>query len=240
MSAVINLTNISRIYRNGRGLHETHLTVNEGEIVGLLGVNGSGKTTLMKIAAGLAQPDSGNASILGYDVYSQPEKALLHVGALIEYPALNLHLSARDNLRVLAKYQGLSNEVMINRVLEWAGLGGRVSKEKVKGYSLGMKQRLALAMVFLGKKKAFFLDEPTNGLDIETAAMVKKTIQEVCRTTGAAAVVSSHLAGEIEKMCTRVVILKDGRVIKDISMEEATKDGRTLEEYYLSVKEAAV
>ena len=239
MSTIIELKNISRVFSNGRGLHKMSLRVNEGEIIGLLGVNGSGKTTLMKIACGLTLPDTGKSIIEGFDVYASPEKALRHVGALIETPAVNPHLSAKDHLRISARYQMVKNEVYINRALEWAELDGKVAKEKVKGYSLGMKQRLALAIAFLGEKKVFFLDEPTNGLDIETAARVKDTLREVCKTTGAAAIVSSHLAGEIERLCTRIVILKDGNVIMDAGMDEVTKDGRTLEEFYLScIKEA--
>lgn len=238
MSAVIELKNVSRVYRNGRGLHETTLSVNEGEIIGLLGVNGSGKTTLMKIACGMTRPDTGEAYIGGENVYISPEKALKAVGAVIETPALYQHLSALDNLYVTAGYQGIKDRAQIKKALAWIGFDRKIAKEKVKGFSLGMRQRLALAMAFLGEKKALFLDEPTNGLDIESAAKVKDTIASVCRETGASAIVSSHLAGEIERICTRVVILSGGRIIKDVSMEEATQGGRTLEEFYLSSKEA--
>ena len=235
MTAVLELSGVSRVYRNGRGLKNTSLSMSEGEIVGLLGANGSGKTTLMKIACGLTRPDTGEARVMGESVKDAPEKALASVGALIETPALYPYMNGRDNLLFASDYLGIRGKKAAMEALEKVGLID-FAKDKVKSYSLGMKQRLGLAMAFIGGKKLLLLDEPTNGLDIESAAGVKEAIRAMCCETGAAAIVSSHLAGEIERFATRVIILHDGVVLKDVSIQEVTKDGRTLEDYYLAVR----
>lgn len=235
MKAVLELKEASRVFRNGRGLMKTTLTVYEGEIIGLLGANGSGKTTLMKLACGLSRPDTGDVRIEGESVVLAPEKALACVGALIETPALYPLLSAKDNILTAMDYMGLKGRQCWKDALQGAGLK-EVSKEKVKNFSLGMKQRLGLALAFLGDRKLLLLDEPTNGLDIESAARVKDRIKDACAKTGAAAIVSSHLAGEIERLATRVIIIHDGVVLKDVPMDKALEGGRTLEDFYLSVR----
>lgn len=235
MTAVLELKGVSRIYRNGRGLKNTDLSISEGEIVGLLGANGSGKTTLMKIACGLTHPDTGEARVMGESVKDAPEKALASVGALIETPALYLYMNGLDNLLTASDYLGIRGKKTAMDALRKVGLSD-FAKDKVKSYSLGMKQRLGLAMAFIGGKKLLLMDEPTNGLDIESAAQVKDAIKTMCCETSAAAIVSSHLASEIERFATRVIILHDGVVLKDVSISVVTKDGRTLEDYYLAVR----
>lgn len=235
MTAVLELNGVSRVYRNGRGLKNTSLSMSEGEIVGLLGANGSGKTTLMKIACGLTRPDTGEARVMGESVKDAPEKALAFVGALIETPALYPFMNGRDNLLCASDYLGIRGKKAAMDVLQKVGLSD-FAKDKVKSYSLGMKQRLGLAMAFIGGKKLLLMDEPTNGLDIESAAQIKDAIKTMCCESGAAAIVSSHLASEIERFATRVIILHDGMVLKDVTISEVTKDGRTLEDYYLAVR----
>lgn len=235
MTAVLELMGVSRVYRNGRGLKNTSLSMSEGEIVGLLGANGSGKTTLMKIACGLTRPDTGEARVMGESVKDAPEKALAFVGALIETPALYPFMNGRDNLLCASDYLGIRGKKAAMDVLQKVGLSD-FAKDKVKSYSLGMKQRLGLAMAFIGGKKLLLMDEPTNGLDIESAAQIKDAIKTMCCESGAAAIVSSHLASEIERFAARVIILHDGMVLKDVPISEVTKDGRTLEEYYLAVR----
>lgn len=232
MNEILALTDVSRIFRNGRGLKKTSLTVREGEIVGLLGANGSGKSTLMKIASGLTRPDTGEVFVMGENMKNAPEKALGFIGALIEAPALFPYMTARENLRTALDYMGVKDKKAADEMLKGVGLDG-YKRDKVKHFSLGMKQRLGLAMAFIGEKKLVLLDEPTNGLDIESASEIKDMIRKSASESGAA-IVSSHLASEIERLATRVVILREGAVLKDVSMAEATKDGRTLEEYYLA------
>lgn len=235
MTAVLELSGVSRVYRNGRGLKNTTIAVGEGEIVGLLGANGSGKSTLMKIACGLTRPDRGEVRVAGESMKDAPEKALAFVGALIEAPALYPFMSGRDNLLFALDYLGGKDKDAADDALKKVGLF-KFAKEKVKNYSLGMKQRLGLAMAFVGGKKLLLLDEPTNGLDIESAAKVKDAIQTLCRESGAAAIVSSHLAGEIERLATRVILLHEGEIVRDVPMEKATEGGCRLEEYYLQVR----
>lgn len=235
MNAILELSGVSRVYGNGRGLKNATLTVNEGEIIGILGPNGSGKSTLMKIACGLTRPDAGEVRVMGESMKDAPEKALMSVGALIETPALYPFMSGRDNLLFSLDYLGIRDKKAVRDALDLVGLL-EVSKDKVKNYSLGMKQRLGLAMALLGNKKLLLLDEPTNGLDIESAVRFKETIRALCSETGAAAIVSSHMASEIERLAARVLILHEGEIIKDALIAEVTKDARTLEEYYLAVR----
>ncbi len=233
--AVLELTGVSRIFKNGRGLKNTTITVNEGEIIGLLGANGSGKSTLMKIACGLTRPDMGEVRVMGESMKDAPDKALMYVGALIETPALYPFMTGRENLMFALDTLGIKDKTAAKDALKKVGLSD-FAKEKVKNYSLGMKQRLGLAMALVGKKKLLLLDEPTNGLDIESAAKVKDAIRNLCLETGAAAIMSSHLASEIERLAARVIILDEGEVLKDVPMTEAVRDGRTLEDYYLAVR----
>lgn len=234
MSTNLELIGASRVYRNGRGLHKTDFSAGPGEIIGLLGANGSGKTTLLKIASGLMRPDSGRALIEGEDVYENPERALKHVGALIENPALYMGFSVQNNLEIVSAYSGIRDKKAVERALELTGLK-KYRKEKAAGLSLGLKQRLALAMAFLGEKKLLLLDEPTNGLDIESAAKVKEIIRSAAKETGAAVVVSSHMSADLERLASRIVILSEGNTVIDVPIGEALSGGRTLEEYYISV-----
>ncbi|MBQ3080749.1 MAG: ABC transporter ATP-binding protein [Clostridia bacterium] len=237
MSAILEMKNVSRIYRNGRGLQTMDLTLGKGEILGLLGANGSGKTTLLKIASGLMRPDAGSISIAGADPYANPARALRRVGAIIETPALYLHLSCEENLKIACMYHQISAKKNAERMMELFSLTD-FRREAVKKFSLGMKQRLAVAIQFLGNKKLLLLDEPTNGLDIENAVIVKNAIRQACHETGAAAIISSHLSADLERIATRVRILKDGRTVKDTPIENALSEKQTLEDFYMSaVKE---
>lgn len=234
MSAVLEITDAKRVYRNGRGLQETNLMLNEGEILGLLGANGSGKTTLLKIACALTKPDAGSVTICGVPLSEDPVKALGYVGALIETPAVYPNLSARDNLKVACAYRQLDAKKYVDRLLEIFGLTN-YQKDKVRRYSLGMKQRMALALAFLGDKKLILLDEPTNGLDIASKANTKNMIKHACFDLGAAVIISSHLSDELEKLSTRVRILKNGYTAADVPIEQALANGAALEDFYLAV-----
>ena len=170
------------------------LTVRRGEVYGFLGPNGAGKTTTLRMILGLVRPSGGSATVLGRPAGSAGVNR--YVGALVEGPGFYPYLSGRDNLRVLARYRGTGDDD-VERALERAGLAARAG-DPFKAYSLGMKQRLGVAAALLGDPGLLILDEPTNGLDPDGIADMRRFLKDLPARTGATVLLSSHLLGEIE------------------------------------------
>lgn len=234
MQTILEIKNLKKIYKNGRGIEHLDLVVNEGDVVGLLGPNGSGKTTAMKAMCGLITPDSGEISIFGHNIEAEFEAAMKNVGFLIEEPALCLAATAEQNLKMAAGYyEGIDRE-RINKVLELVKLD-RYKKDKVGKFSLGMKQRLGLAMAMVSNPDFMVLDEPLNGLDIEGVIHIRELISALAQKRGAAFLISGHIAAELEKVCNKVAVLYEGRILAYETLEEALKFRPSLEDYYLSV-----
>ena len=193
------------------------LEVRSGEIYGFLGSNGAGKTTTMRMLMGHTTPSSGAATVLGEEPGS--EAALSRVGALIEAPAFYPYLSGQDNLRVMARYSRGASKRRIEEVLEQVGLASR-GRDKFKGYSMGMKQRLGVAAAVLEDPELLILDEPTSGLDPEGAAEMRKFISSL---KGEKTVLfSSHTLGEVEQICDRVGIIRHGKLVANGTINELT------------------
>ncbi len=191
------------------------LTLRRGEVYGFLGPNGAGKTTTLRMLLGLIRPTSGTARVLGCQP-GDPE-SLARVGALVESPAFYPYLSGRDNLRVIARYAGVSKE-RIEAVLELVELTDR-AHDKFAMYSLGMKQRLGVAAAVLKDPELLILDEPTNGLDPAGVA----DMRDLIRSLGSGertVLLSSHLLGEVEQICDRVGVISKGRLIAESTVEE--------------------
>ena len=233
METALEVKDLTKLYKNGRGVSDISFTVEKGDIVGLLGPNGSGKTTVMKTVMGLIHGDSGSVTIFGNDIEGDVEKALEKVGGLIERPAIFEYMTARKNLEMTASlYQGIGKE-RIDRVLEMVRLT-KYQNEKCGKFSLGMKQRLGLALALLSEPELVILDEPTNGLDIEGTVEIREIITETARQKGTSFLIASHLAPEIEKMCNKVAIIHEGSLISFAAMEEALRLNPSLEDYFLS------
>lgn len=191
------------------------LTVHTGEIYGFLGSNGAGKTTTMRMLMGHTTPSSGTARVLGERPGS--EAALSRVGALIESPAFYPYLSGRDNLRVMARYSRAASKDRIEEVLKQVSLTSR-GRDKFKGYSLGMKQRLGVAAAMLEDPELLILDEPTNGLDPEGAAEMRRFISSL---RGEKTVLfSSHTLSEVEQICDRVGVIRHGKLVANGTVGE--------------------
>ena len=231
MDTVLKVNNMTKLYRNGRGVKNITLEIGRGDVVGLLGPNGSGKTTTMKVIVGLCHADTGSVEIFGNDVERAYEKASEKFGCLIESPALYEYLSAHQNLKYAARcYKGVS-EAEIDHVLKAVRLDG-YKKERAGRFSLGMKQRLGLALALLSSPELVILDEPANGLDIEGMIEVREIITTLAGR-GVTFLISSHLASEIEKTCNKVAVMHEGEMISFDSMEDALRYTPTLEDYYL-------
>lgn len=229
---VLKINNLSKTYRNGRGIKAISFQVQEGDIYGLLGPNGSGKTTTMKIITGLSRADEGDVQIFGLSVENNGEKSLEQVGCLIEAPALYEYLSAKQNLENAAAYYADIKAPRIEDILKQTGLL-QYQNDKVKEFSLGMKQRLGLALALLANPKLVILDEPANGLDIEGMVAIREIILEQAKSKGITFLISSHLAHELELICNKIAIMKDGCLLKTATMEEVIEKSGTLENYFI-------
>ncbi|MGQ9611453.1 ABC transporter ATP-binding protein [Chloroflexus sp.] len=206
----IETIELTKRYGKRLAVDRLNLTVGKGEVFGFLGPNGAGKTTTIAMLLGLVRPTKGQAIVLGHDVQREPAEALRRVGAMIEAPAFYPYLSGADNLRVLARAGGIPAE-RVGQVLATVELSDR-ARDKVATYSQGMKQRLAIAAALLPDPELIMLDEPTNGLDPAGTVEIRNLIRELA-AGGRTILLCSHLLYEVEQLCSRVAILKEGKLI---------------------------
>lgn len=233
MEKVIEIKNLTKTYGNGRGIFDLSLDIYKGDIFGFLGPNGAGKTTAMKIMTGLIQPDSGDVKISGYSVTEEFEKAMKHVGCLIETAQSYDYLSALDNLKLLARFYPEVDHKRIEEVLELTGLI-KFKLEKPKKFSLGMKQRLGLAAAVLSRPKVVILDEPLNGLDVEGMIDIRKMIQHLAESEQTTFFISSHLIHDVELTCNRIGVIYNGKILNVETTQTILKNYATLENYFVS------
>ena len=233
MEKVIEIKNLSKSYGNGRGINDISLDIYKGDIFGFLGPNGAGKTTAMKIMTGLIRPERGDVKIFGYSVTEEFEKAMKHVGCLIEIAESYHYLSAFDNLKQLARYYPEVNHKRIEEVLELTGLI-KFKNEKSKKFSLGMKQRLGLAAAVLSRPKVVILDEPLNGLDVEGMIDIRKMIQHLAENEQTTFFISSHLIHDVELTCNRIGVIYNGTILNVENTQTILKNYATLENYFVS------
>ena len=211
-----------------------NLAVPAGCVYGFLGPNGAGKTTTMKLLLGLIKPDGGNARILGSMMNPATRfKINQKTGSLIESPGFYGHLTGRENLEIIAKYKHLSASDIEN-ALRTVSLYER-KDDKVKTYSLGMKQRLGIAMALMGNPELIILDEPTNGLDPAGINEIRELIKRIPATYGCAVIISSHLLSEVEQIADYVGIINKGEMIYQGPLSELEKGNASLEEVFLEM-----
>lgn len=196
------------------------LEVHCGDIFGFLGPNGAGKTTTIRMCLGLITPAAGSVEILGRDVARDGAHILPRVGALVEQPALYPYMSGRNNLRAVGDTLGGVSEVRIDTVLDLVALRGR-DRDRVKTYSLGMKQRLGIAIALLHDPDLLILDEPTNGLDPAGIVEMRDLLRALA-AAGKTIFISSHVLAEVQQICTRVAIINQGRLVVASSVAELT------------------
>lgn len=232
MDKVLEVKDMTKIYHNKRGVRGISFDIYRGEIYGLLGPNGAGKTTIMKVITGLCRPNSGQVKIFGYNVADQFELALAKVGAIIETADAYDYLSGYKNLELALRFYPDLNKRRIDEVLTIVGLRP-YANEQVKNYSLGMRQRLALASAILSHPEFIILDEPMNGLDIEGMVDIRKLIVGLAREQGVSFLISSHLAHEMELTCQRVGIINHGQLICEGVVTDLMQKYPSLEEYFI-------
>ena len=206
------MKNVIKSFGKRKIIDNISLKVNSGEIFGFLGPNGSGKTTTIKMILRLIDSDEGEIKVNGLDNRKQFEQAMECIGAIVENPDMYKYMSGIDNLKLHARIRNI-DEKRINEVLEMVGLKDR-AKDKVGKYSLGMKQRLGLALTLLHNPKVLILDEPTNGLDPAGIKQLRDILKKISHEENVAVFVSSHILTEMQQMCDRVAVLDNGKIVK--------------------------
>jgi ABC-2 type transport system ATP-binding protein len=217
--AMISVCSLTKHFTRARAaLDDVSFEVKPAEIMGLLGHNGAGKSTVLGIMLGMVRPDSGEVRVAGHSVQQERAKALRQVGAIFEAPSFYEYMTGWQNLRTLCALSGWWEEREVKRVLELVRLSDRVHS-KVRTYSHGMRQRLALAQALLPKPQVLLLDEPTDGLDPEGIHEFRSTVLRLREEHGLTILLNSHLLTEVEQMCDRCVILREGRKVYEGSLK---------------------
>ncbi|SMQ83101.1 ABC-2 type transport system ATP-binding protein [Bacillus sp. OV166] len=233
MEKIVELKNVTKVIKGRTIIDNISFQVNKGEVFGFLGPNGAGKTTTIRMIVGLMSMTSGDISVGGSSIKSDFEDAVRHIGAIVENPEMYKFLTGYQNLVHYARMsKGISKE-KIAETVELVGLTDRIN-DKVKTYSLGMRQRLGLAQCLLHDPQVLILDEPTNGLDPAGIREIRDYVRLLAREKNLAVIVSSHLLSEMEMMCDRIGIIQNGRLI-DVQLVHELVHGETEMTYEMEV-----
>lgn len=218
---VLEIKNVSKSFGRTKIIDNLTFSVNSGEIFGFLGPNGAGKTTTMKMVLGLIPFSEGDICINGYSIKKDFEKAMQNVGGIVENPDLYEYMTGYENLKLVARIYKVDKK-RIDEIVDIVGLKEKI-KLKVKKYSLGMKQRMSVALALIRNPKLLVLDEPTNGLDPVAIHELRDLLKDLAHNKGVCVFVSSHLLSEVELMCDRVGILDKGRLLKIENLKNITE-----------------
>lgn len=216
---VIETKNLTKQYGTQKSVADLNIHVQRGRIYGLLGRNGAGKTTTMKMLLGLTQPTSGEVTIWGKPLRTNEKKLLPRIGCLIESPGFYPNLTATENLRIFATLRGVPSRNAIKNALDLVGLPYK-DKKLFSQYSLGMKQRLAIALAIMHDPELLILDEPINGLDPIGIAEVRSFIRDLCTERGKTILISSHILSEIALLADDIGIIDHGALLEEESLAE--------------------
>ncbi|MHB9941966.1 bacitracin ABC transporter ATP-binding protein [Clostridium sporogenes] len=219
---VLQVENIHKKIGRKEIIKDVSFSVKAGEVFGFLGPNGAGKTTTIRMMVGLIAPTKGRIKIMGHDIQKERIKALKNVGCIVENPDMYNDLTGMQNLKFYADLYGDITKERINEVAELVGLKDRIN-DKVKKYSLGMKQRLGLGQAILSNPKLLILDEPTNGLDPIGMHEFREIVKDIAKKNNSAVFISSHILSEIEQMCDHFAIINKGSIktIQAVSEESS-------------------
>lgn len=219
METVLKTNNVTKKFSKKTAVSAVNMNIKKGDIYGFIGRNGAGKTTLIKMLVGLSSPTSGTIELFEN---KNLDKERYRIGTVIEAPAFIPHLSAEQNMIIQWKLLGAKDKSIIKESLKLVGLDN-VGKKKVKKFSLGMKQRLGIAMTLMGNPDFLILDEPTNGLDPEGIIEIRNMLKKLNQEKGITILISSHILSELSKLATRYGIINDGVLIEEFTEEELIK-----------------
>ncbi len=237
---ILTTRNLTKKYRKELAVDQVSMSIKSGDIYGFIGENGAGKTTFMRMVCGLARPSAGEMELYGASG-KELQKARKNMGALIENPAVYPNMTAMENLEVQRRYLGIErkdSEEMLEGLLELVGLAD-VGRKKARNFSLGMKQRLGLAIALTGNPRFIILDEPTIGLDLVGKAELRNLLIKLNREKGLTIFFSSHDLSEMQRLATRYGFLHKGRLIKELTAQELEQEcgpqGIDAEQYFLNL-----
>ena len=232
MDAVLKVNALTKSYKEHQVLRGVDMEIPRGSVYGLVGRNGAGKTTLIRLICGLQKQDGGSYELFNEKENSQAVVALRRkTGAVVEAPSLYQELTAEENLKSQYKVLGRKDLETIPELLKLVDLE-HTGKKKVKNFSLGMKQRLGIAIALAGESEFLILDEPTNGLDPQGMIEMRELLKKLNREEGITLVISSHILSELSRLATHYGFLEDGKIVRQVSAEEVGED---LEAYYMDI-----
>lgn len=238
---VIRLEHISKKYKDKTALKACNICFEKGRIYGIVGPNGAGKTTMFGIMAGLIRPTEGRLELFGETGSSVQVRS--RMSFLIELPCLDGEMTSCQNLKYVMLLSGLKEERRIQDVLRMVGLE-REAHKRVKTFSLGMRQRMGIAMALIREPEVLVLDEPMNGLDPEGVVQMRRLLKDLCEKRQVTVIISSHILGELDRLADEFVLIKDGTILTQIeksALEERkqTEGLESLEDFYLKKVGAA-
>ncbi|WP_163103460.1 ABC transporter ATP-binding protein [Peribacillus alkalitolerans] len=222
MEYIIRTDGLTKKVKGRVLVSNVNLHIKKGEIYGFLGQNGAGKTTIMKMLTGLISPTSGEIALFNQKLTETSKACLKRVGSIIEYPIFFEHLTAMENLQLHCEYLGFYDQKAIIQALDLVQLTG-IEEKIVKDFSLGMKQRLGIARAIITKPELIILDEPTNGLDPIGIKDMRELIRMLNREYGITFLLSSHILGEIEQVADRIGVIKDGKLVNEVTLADISK-----------------
>jgi ABC-2 type transport system ATP-binding protein len=230
---IIKTNNLTKIYKDVKVVNNVNMTVNKGDIYGFIGANGAGKTTFMRMIMGLVTPNEGTYELLGKGDAIGIMNARKKIGCIIEAPALLDGFTAVDCMKAHSLLYGKPDEARIKELLDLVGLGD-TGKKKVRNFSLGMKQRLAIAQALINKPELLILDEPTNGMDPMGIIEIRKLLQKLVAEHNLTILVSSHILSELQQLATRFGIIDRGILLDEFTAKEIKDKGfANLEDYFV-------
>lgn len=222
MEYILRTHHLSKCFNQLEVIKNVDIHIKKGEIYGFLGPNGAGKSTVMKMIMNLIQPTSGTIEVFGKDIKDEPIEMLKRMGAIIENPIFYEKLTARENLELHCEYMGYPNLKDIDEALKLVNLRG-IDKKAIGHFSLGMKQRLAIARTIITRPELIILDEPINGLDPEGISEIRNLLKLLSKEYGMTIMVSSHILSEIEQMADTIGVINEGKLIEEVAMDSINK-----------------
>ncbi len=226
MDYTLKTTNLSKYYGSKKAVDGLNINVRKGDIYGFLGQNGAGKTTTIRMIMGLIKPTHGEVSLFGQRVLPGQHSHYGRIGSIIETAGFYPNLTAVENLEIHRRLMGVTNKDYLEEALELTGMTD-VRNKKVKGFSLGMKQRLGISRALLHKPELLVLDEPTNGLDPVGIKEVRKLILDLSMKRKITVFISSHILSEIQQIASVIGIIHDGQLLEEIGFDELKKKNRS-------------
>ncbi|NFK76492.1 ATP-binding cassette domain-containing protein [Clostridium botulinum] len=217
--SILKVENLTKAYKNINVLNNVNISLERGRIYGIIGQDGSGKTTLIRLITGLCEPTFGKITLFGQSDQKKLQGLRKRIGSIIEYPGLYPNMTAKENMKLQRIMRGVPNDEVEEELLKLVGLND-IEKKKVKNFSLGMKQKLGIAMSLIGNPEFLILDEVMNGLDYVGIIEIRKLLKKLCEEKNITILISSHILSELYQFATNYIIIHNGEIKEEITLKE--------------------